>query len=74
MEEIKDNSERGVVKVYFLLKEFGFITREKGKDLFFLRSSFEDEMQIEEGAIVDFLIKKTSVGGSDMAVEIKRVA
>lgn len=60
----------GVVKVYYPLKGFGFITREKGKDLFFFRSSVADEAALIEGATVRFQIEHGVKGSS--AVGIKR--
>jgi CspA family cold shock protein len=65
---------RGTVKVYSAIKEYGFITREKGKDLFFLRSSFDDEQQISEGAVVEFSIEHDEKGRGDRASNIKRIS
>lgn len=48
----------GVVKVYYPLKGFGFITRDKGKDLFFFRSEVKDESLIVEGISVKFKIER----------------
>lgn len=65
---------RGTVKVYFAMKEYGFITREKGRDLFFLRSAFEDELQIAEGAIVEFSVERDEKGRGDRAAKVKRIS
>ena len=60
----------GVIKVYFPLKGFGFITREKGRDLFFYRASVTDEASIIEGNPVKFKIEASDKG--PRAVEIVR--
>ncbi len=60
----------GIIKVYFPLKGYGFITREKGKDLFFYRTSVVDEASIIEGNPVRFLIEAGDKGMR--AVEIVR--
>ena len=64
--------ENGVVKIYFSLKEYGFITRKKGKDLFFSRSSFSSEDQIVQGASVEFSTTKDSKG--EKAFDIQRIS
>lgn len=60
----------GVVKVYYPLKGFGFITREKGRDLFFYRTSTVDESVLIEGATVRFQTQQGEKG--DSAVNIRR--
>lgn len=60
----------GVIKVYFPLKGFGFITRKKGRDLFFFRTAFEDETLILEGNSVKFKIEASDKG--DRAIQITR--
>lgn len=65
--------QRGTVKVYSTMKEYGFIRREKGRDLFFIRSSFEDEQQIAEGAIVEFSVERDVKGRGPRAANIKRI-
>jgi len=70
-----DNPEQkyqGRIKCYLNLREYGFITREKGKDVFFIRSDFLDEFHIIEGGIVEFEIEKTPKGPK--AKNIKRIA
>ena len=52
----------GVIKVYFPFKGFGFITRSKGRDIFFLRAAFSDEALILEGNSVKFRIEKADNG------------
>lgn len=60
----------GVIKVYYPLKGFGFITREKGRDLFFNRRAIANESQIIEGATVRFKIVSSTKG--DCANDIER--
>lgn len=60
----------GTIKVYFPLKGFGFITREKGKDLFFYHTSIENESSIIEGIPVKFKIDSSNV--KLRAIEILR--
>lgn len=62
---------RGTIKVYFPFKEYGFITRPKGRDIFFVRSAFTDESQIVEGATVEFTVQRTDRG--DRATNVKRI-
>lgn len=57
MENDIDYYGYGIVKVYYPLKGFGFITRDKGKDLFFYRSEVKDESLIIEGISVKFKIE-----------------
>lgn len=54
--------EYGVIKCYFPLKGYGFITRPKGRDLFFYRSEICDESLIIEGVSVRFFVEKTPSG------------
>ena len=65
------HKERGQIKCYYVLRDYGFITRLKGKDLFFMRSAFEHEEQIVEGAIVEFDIVLTPKGPK--AESIRRI-
>ena len=60
----------GTIKVYFPLKAYGFISREKGRDLFFYRTSFDNEQSIIEGNPVKFKIKRSEEGLS--AIDITR--
>ncbi|ABM36661.1 retron Se72 family effector protein [Polaromonas naphthalenivorans] len=59
---MENSNNYGVVKVYYPLKGFGFISRAKGKDLFFYRDSVKDEAALIEGATVSFQIKTTEKG------------
>ena len=52
----------GLIKVYFPLKGFGFITRPKGRDIFFFRTAFADETLILEGSAVKFRIESGDNG------------
>ena len=61
---------RGIIKVYYPLKGFGFITRVKGRDLFFNRREISSEAKIIEGAAVKFKIVSTING--DCAANIER--
>ncbi len=60
----------GVIKVYYPLKGFGFITRTKGRDIFFNRREISSEAKIIEGAAVRFKIVSTIHG--DCAKNIER--
>lgn len=60
--------ESGVVKVYYPLKGFGFISRQKGKDLFFHRKDMKDEAWAFEGAHVRFLVVKSDKGLQAIAI------
>ncbi|MDO6834052.1 retron Se72 family effector protein [Pseudoalteromonas carrageenovora] len=47
--------EKGVIHAYDAFKGFGFIRREKGKDVFFLYDQFKDSStEPAEGDIVTF--------------------
>ena len=52
------------------MKGFGFISRAKGKDVFFFRTSIKNEIDLIEGSVVSFKIKTTEKG--PQAVEITR--
>jgi cold shock protein len=60
----------GVVKVYFPLKGFGFITREKGKDVFFFRKDALDESALIEGNSVQFKLQIGAKG--PCATQVRR--
>lgn len=63
----------GAVKCFFPFKGYGFITREKGKDVFFFYKDLKDEGQIFEGVKVKFLIGKNKTGKGPSATEIERI-
>ncbi|MDP3809950.1 MAG: cold shock domain-containing protein [Hydrogenophaga sp.] len=62
MESESQIEESGIVKVYYPLKGFGFITRSKGKDIFFHRLDIGDEAWALEGAHVRFLVVSSERG------------
>jgi len=61
---VNESSEKnfGIIKIYYPLKGFGFISRELGKDLFFHRSDIADEAWALQGAYVQFSIEKSEKG------------
>lgn len=63
----------GTIKCFFQFKGYGFITREKGKDLFFFYKDLNKEEQIFEGAKVSFLINKNKNGKGPFATKIERI-
>jgi len=62
MDRDKNAREVGVIKAYLPLKGFGFIRREKGKDVFFLRTDASSEAVLFEGAVVTFSISIEAKG------------
>lgn len=60
----------GTVKAYYPIKGFGFITRAKGKDVFFHFLDVQDEADIFEGAKVRFLV--VDGGKGPRAIKIER--
>ncbi|WP_447578034.1 retron Se72 family effector protein [Achromobacter kerstersii] len=65
--------EFGTIKVFFSLKGFGFITREKGKDLFFFYKDVADEAHIYEGAKVKFHVDENPGGKGPRAIDVERI-
>ncbi|MFP5197138.1 retron Se72 family effector protein [Alcaligenes faecalis] len=63
----------GTIKCFFSLKGYGFITREKGKDLFFFYKDLRDEGTIFDGVKVRFKVDKNEDGKGPRAIEIERV-
>ena len=63
--------EIGVVKVYFPLKGYGFITRDKGRDVFFHRKDIGDEVWALEGVRVQFHIQNSE--GHLRALQIQKL-
>ncbi len=61
----------GTVKAYYPVKGFGFITREKGKDVFFHFLDVKEEADIFEGAKVRFVVVDGEKG--PRAFKIERV-
>ncbi|MFM0086919.1 retron Se72 family effector protein [Paraburkholderia sediminicola] len=66
-----DDFHYGTVKAYYPIKGFGFISREKGKDVFFLYDAVKDEADVFEGSKVKFLIEQAAKG--PRALKIERV-
>lgn len=56
MTNLSDEVCFGTVKAYYPFKGFGFITREKGKDVFFYFRDVKDESDVFEGAKVKFVL------------------
>lgn len=71
MEATPDKPFIGVIKVYYPLKGYGFITRKAGKDVFFYRDAIANEATIIEGSAVHFGIENTGKGPK--AVDVVRV-
>lgn len=55
--------EFGIVKVYDIAKGYGFIRREKGKDVFIFFDNLEgDDLELTEGTVVSFKVENTGKG------------
>lgn len=55
--------DRGVVRTYDTFKGFGFIRREKGRDVFFYYDDIEDQDQsLIAGDLVKFEVRKAAKG------------
>ncbi|MFG5777401.1 cold shock domain-containing protein [Comamonas sp. J-3] len=67
------NRETGTIKCFFPFKGFGFISRIKGKDLFFFYKDLNEEWQIYEGAKVVFTVHKNKPGKGPFATDISRI-
>lgn len=53
----------GVIKIFDVFKGFGFIRRQKGKDVFFFyQEIIDDDKILAEGDNVSFTIEKTHKG------------
>lgn len=65
--------EIGTIKCFFPFKGYGFITREKGKDLFFFYKNVKNESHIMEGAKVKFKIDLTGSAKGPAAYDIERI-
>jgi cold shock protein len=57
-----EKDQVGVIKVYYPVKGFGFITRASGKDVFFFRNAAEKEESLIEGSTVKFDVERTPKG------------
>lgn len=68
---VDETIEYGVIKVYFPLKGYGFITRDKGRDVFFHRKDIGDEVWALEGVRVQFHVQKSE--GRSRALQIQKL-
>ncbi|SFQ04374.1 retron Se72 family effector protein [Ralstonia sp. NFACC01] len=64
-----ENTEYGIVKAYYPFKGFGFISREKGKDVFFYFRDVREESDVFEGAKVKFKLLNSAKGPYAQQVE-----
>lgn len=69
MAEVK-NREFGILKCYLPMKGYGFIRRNVGRDVFFLRTDAPTEAALIEGATVSFTVQTDKRG--PRARDIKR--
>lgn len=63
---------QGSIKCFNQMKSFGFISRNKGKDIFFHIKDCLKKDSIHEGIIVEFKISE--VDGKIRAIDIERVS
>lgn len=63
---------QGQIKCFNQMKSFGFISRDKGKDIFFHIKDCLKKESIHEGIIVEFQL--CEVDGKTRAVDIERVS
>lgn len=63
----------GTIKCFFPFKGYGFISREKGKDVFFFYKELKNEGNIYEGAKVKFLISENGSSNRLCAFQIQRI-
>lgn len=69
MTGMRGEREYGVVKVFDVLKGYGFIRREKGRDLFVFYSDVDsDDRLLAEGDTVSFMVEKQPKGPRAKAV------
>lgn len=52
----------GIIKTFDVFKGFGFIQRQKGKDVFFFYQEIEDDKILAEGDKVSFTVEKKPKG------------
>lgn len=67
-----EKDQVGIIKVYYPVKGFGFITRASGRDVFFYRTAAEKEESLVEGSKVRFDVQGSAKGPK--AVKVVRVA
>ncbi|MEZ8358229.1 cold-shock protein [Vibrio splendidus] len=66
------SKETGYINAFNDFKGFGFIRREKGKDVYFSIDDFETEVEFEAvsvGLQVAFLVKKEAKGPKAFCIE-----
>ena len=61
--------ERGLVKWYSPSRNYGFISRSNGADLFAHRSHFDGVARLRPGDLVEFAVEETDKG--DAAVDVR---
>lgn len=69
--ESDPTQQSGSIKCYYPLKGFGFIQRQRGRDVFFYRTDAASEEILQDGALVRFSIRQEPKG--PRAFEIVRV-
>ncbi|TFY97576.1 retron Se72 family effector protein [Ramlibacter humi] len=67
-----EKDQTGVIKVYYPVKGYGFISRTAGRDVFFYRTSAEKEESLIEGSTVRFNLESTPKGPK--AINVVRVS
>ncbi|WBY01523.1 retron Se72 family effector protein [Ramlibacter tataouinensis] len=67
-----EKDQIGLIKVYYPVKGFGFITRTSGKDVFFYRDAADKEESLIEGSTVRFDVERTPKG--PRATKVVRVS
>lgn len=68
-----DSRERGVVNAFNSFKGWGFIRREKGKDVYFFYSDVDtEELDLLVGDVVEFSVREEAKG--PRAYSISRIA
>ncbi|MNV44609.1 Cold shock-like protein CspLA [compost metagenome] len=72
-EDDRDAFEVGTIKVFFALKGYGFITRDRGKDVFFFYKDVADEAHIYEGAKISFTLEENINGKGPRAINVARI-
>lgn len=65
-----DDSQYGSIRCYYPTKGFGFIRRDKGKDVFFFRTEASGEEILYSGNQVKFFLRNGERG--PFAVKIER--
>lgn len=69
MDDGREERVLGIVRCYYPLKGFGFIRRERGKDVFFYRTDASGEEILLDGARVSFVLRQEGKGPRAYCVE-----